>query len=118
MGLAGGALQTAIAFAAGLSFVAFGYGQGDLGGLVVESDFNNFFPQFSSPIHFGSIVATWNIGCFVGAFFTIFLGDRLGRKGTVVTGLVLETIGKIIQCSSFGIGQYVAGRMIAGIGNG
>ena len=62
--------------------------------------------------------ATWNIGCFVGAFFTIFLGDRLGRKGTVITGLILETVGKIIQCSSFGIGQYVAGRMVAGIGNG
>ncbi|KAK5163439.1 uncharacterized protein LTR77_010621 [Saxophila tyrrhenica] len=118
MGLAGTALQTAIAVAAGLSFVAFGYGQGDVGGLIVESTFMNYFPSFETPIYAGSVIATWNIGCFVGAFFTIFLGDRLGRKGTVVTGLICETIGKIIQCSSFGIGQYVAGRMIAGIGNG
>jgi MFS family permease len=118
MGLAGGALQTAIAVTAGLSFVAFGYGQGDVGGYFIEDGFREYFPQFSVAIDAGAIISTWNIGCFIGAFVTIFLGDRLGRKGTVITGLVIETIGKIIQCSSFGIGQYVAGRMIAGIGNG
>ena len=128
MGLAGTALQTAIAVTAGLCFVAFGYGQGDVGGLLIEESFMNYFPDLNpatKPVsasryanYTGAIVSTWNIGCFVGAFFVIFIGDRLGRKGTVVTGLVIETIGKIIQCSSFGVGQYIAGRLIAGFGNG
>ena len=128
MGLAGGALQTAVAVAAGLSLVAFGYGQGDVGGLIVENSFVNYFATLNpatKPVNLqkysidtGAVIATWNIGCFVGALFVIFLSDRLGRKGTVITGLVIETIGKIIQCTSFGIGQYVAGRMVAGIGNG
>jgi MFS family permease len=99
-----------------------------VGGLIIEESFMNYFPALNpatKPVSLlryatntGSIIGTWNIGCFVGAFFVIFLGDRLGRKGTVITGLVLETVGKIIQCSSFGIGQYIAGRLIAGIGNG
>jgi MFS family permease len=66
----------------------------------------------------GVVVSTWNIGCFVGAFLTIFLGDRLGRKGTIILGLTMETIGKLIQVSSFSLGQYIAGRVVAGVGNG
>jgi MFS family permease len=128
MGLSGPSLQFAIALTAGLSFVAFGYGQGDVGGLLVEKSFMDYFPVFdptTKPVNLtkyaldtGAIIATWNIGCFIGALFVIFLSNWLGRKGTVLTGLVLETIGKIIQCSSFGVGQYIAGRFIAGFGNG
>lgn len=128
MGLSGGALQFAVTLTAGLCFVAFGYGQGDVGGLIVEPSFMDFFPEFNpntKPIDLqryatnsGTIIATWNLGCFVGAFFVIFLGNWLGRKGTVMVGLVFETIGKIVQCTSFGIGQYIAGRVIAGFGNG
>ena len=89
--------------------------------------FGSYFPQFNVQLHpgvfhvaqlNGVVVATWNLGCFVGAFVTIFLSDRLGRKRTIILGLVLETIGKIIQASSFGLGQYIAGRVIAGVGNG
>ena len=127
MGLAGPALRTAIGIVAGLCFIAFGYGQGDIGGLMIEDTFNQFFPQFAVALHVGSyhtallsgvVVSTWNIGCFVGAFLTIFLGDRLGRKGTIILGLTLETIGKLVQVSSFSLGQYIAGRVIAGVGNG
>lgn len=128
MGLSGRALQFAVALTAGLCFVAFGYGQGDVGGLMVEPSFMHFFPQFdpaTKPVNLlryaansGTTIATWNIGCFAGAFCVIFLGNWLGRRGTIIIGLVLETIGKIIQCSSFSLGQYIAGRLIAGIGNG
>lgn len=128
MGMSGPALHTAIGLTAGLCFVAFGYGQGDIGGLLIQSTFGDYFPQFDVNKHPGHeehasvlngvVVATWNIGCFVGAFFTIFCGDRLGRKGTIILGLVLETIGKIIQATSFSLGQYIAGRFVAGVGNG
>jgi len=66
----------------------------------------------------GAVIAAWNIGCFVSAMATIFLGDILGRKKILMIGIVTMAIGKIIQCSSYGIGQYIAGRVIAGIGNG
>lgn len=66
----------------------------------------------------GITVATWNIGCFVSAIITIFLGDVLGRKKTLLLGIILMSVGKIIQCSSYSYGQYIAGRFIAGFGNG
>ena len=127
MGLSGPALRTAIGITAGLCFVAFGYGQGDIGGLMITDTFSRFYPSFAVSIHphsyhaalmAGVVVGTWNLGCFVGALMTIFLGDRLGRKGTIIVGLVLETVGKIIQVSSFSLGQYIAGRVVAGMGNG
>ena len=127
MGLAGPALRTAIGLVAGLCFVAFGYGQGDIGGLLILDSFGEFFPNFSVALHphsysvfalAGAIVALWNLGCFVGAFLTIFLGDRLGRKRTIIVGLVIELIGKLLQITTFSEGQYIAGRIIAGVGNG
>lgn len=126
MGLAGTALRTAITIVAGLSFVAFGYGQGDIGGLMIVEDFEKFFPQFAvslfptypTALMSGVVVATWNLGCFAGAFMTIFVGDRLGRKRTIMLGLAIETIGKLFQVSTFSLGQYIAGRVIAGVGNG
>lgn len=132
MGLAGPALRTAIGVTAGLCFLAFGYGQGDIGGLMVQKAFRNDFLLFGGPpleeangaqlkhqgIMDGVTVACWNIGCFIGAFMTIFLSDRLGRRGSILVGCIVEAIGKLIQVTSFGIGQYMAGRVIAGIGNG
>lgn len=132
MGLAGPALRTAIAITAGLCFLAFGYGQGDIGGLMVQKDFRENFLAFGvtvtseasagqlrhQGIMDGVTVACWNIGSFIGAVMTIFASDRLGRKGSIIVGLVVETIGKLIQVTSYGVGQYMAGRVIAGIGNG
>jgi hypothetical protein len=54
----------------------------------------------------------------VSAILTIFIGDRLGRKRTIFAGLTFLLIGEIIQCSSFSYGQFLAGRAIAGFGNG
>ena len=42
----------------------------------------------------------------------------LGRKGCIIVGLTVELIGKIVQTTSFSFGQYIAGRFIAGVGNG
>jgi MFS family permease len=58
------------------------------------------------------------LGCLVGAGLLIFLSNILGRRGSIVYGLVLEIIGRVVQTSSFSPGQYIAGRFIAGLGNG
>jgi len=127
MGLSGPGLRFAIGLCAGLSFVAFGYGQGDIGGLMIMETFREKFPSFdamgnpgvySYALMSGVVVASWNIGCFVGALLTVVIGDMLGRKGSALLGLSIEVAGKIIQCTSYGLGQYIAGRVIAGLGNG
>jgi MFS family permease len=126
MGLSGPALRTAIGLVAGLCFLSFGYGQGDIGGLMVMPAFRQKFPQIDQEAHLnihtanldGITVAMWNLGCFVGAMLTIFLGDVFGRKRSIMIGLIGMIIGKILQTSSFSLGQFMVGRIIAGLGNG
>jgi len=70
LGLRGSRLRTAIALAAGLCFVAFGYGQSDFGGLLTVSSFRERFPEIDTSGRLSSHVAviqgvtnaTWNIG--------------------------------------------------------
>ncbi|KAJ9661235.1 hypothetical protein H2201_006594 [Coniosporium apollinis] len=64
------------------------------------------------------MVASWNIGCFISAILAIWLGDILGRRKTIFVGLFIMGIGEIIQASSYSLGQFIAGRVIAGFGNG
>lgn len=93
--------------------------------MLVEN-FREMFPQMdavSTPtLHVastaGAVIGSWNLGCLVGAVFTFFLCNVLGRKGCIIAGLAVEIIGKIVQCSSFTLGQYIAGRVISGVGNG
>jgi hypothetical protein len=61
-------------------------------------------------------VGTWNLGCFASAILTIFIGDYLGRRKTLMLGLSFWVAGEIIQCSSFSFGQFIAGRAVAGFG--
>jgi MFS family permease len=66
----------------------------------------------------GTVIGSWNLGCLVGAVFTFFLCNLLGRKGCIIAGLSIEIVGKLIQCTSFTLGQYIAGRVVSGVGNG
>ena len=64
------------------------------------------------------MVAIYDIGCFLGACFSVWFGEAYGRKKTVLLGTSIMTIGAIIQVASFGVPQMIVGRIIAGIGNG
>ncbi|KAL9086829.1 MAG: hypothetical protein Q9165_006976 [Trypethelium subeluteriae] len=104
----------------------FGYDQGDMGGLITIGAFRRTFPQIDTigftDLHTAQVqgitVASWNIGCFVSAILTIFIGDILGRKKTIILGISILLLGEIIQASSYSLGQLIAGRVIAGFGNG
>lgn len=93
---------------------------------MLVDDFRRMFPQMDArttpTLHVatinGAVVGSWNLGCLAGAVFTFFLCNILGRKGCIIAGLAVEIVGKIIQCSSFSLGQYIAGRVISGVGNG
>lgn len=93
--------------------------------MLVEN-FRETFPQIDAygiltlEVHLrtGTVIGSWNLGCLAGAVFTFFLCNLLGRKGCIITGLTIEIIGKLIQCSSFSLGQYIVGRVVSGIGNG
>jgi len=127
LGLRGPALSRAIGVVSGLCFLLYGFDQGLLGGFMTLASFLNQFPESAVPTYPGNLqvannlgltVGIWNLGCLVSAVVAIFIGDRLGRKKIVFTGLLLLLVGEIIQCTAFHWGQFVAGRFIAGLGNG
>ncbi|KAH7115921.1 hypothetical protein B0J11DRAFT_113492 [Dendryphion nanum] len=126
LGLRGKSLATVISVVCGLCFLCFGYAQGVVGGLLTVPAFLARFPQIDTINNSsarnarlqGITVGTWNLGCFASAILTIFIGDYLGRRKTLMLGLAIWVIGEIVQCTSYSFGQFIAGRFIAGFGNG
>lgn len=98
-----------------------------MGGLLTLGSFNAVFPSidvdasprpnYTSTIQ-GITVASYNLGCFLGAVATIWIGDYLGRRKTIFIGSAIMVVGAALQCSSFSLGQLIAGRVITGLGNG
>ena len=58
------------------------------------------------------------IGCLIGALSNLWIGDKLGRRRTIVLGGVIMIIGAILQATSFGYAQMVVARIVTGLGNG
>lgn len=63
-------------------------------------------------------MASYNLGCFIGAIITIFIGDILGRRRMIFLGSSIMIVGAVLQASAFSLGQLIAGRVITGFGNG
>ncbi|KAH0385417.1 general substrate transporter, partial [Aureobasidium melanogenum] len=129
-GLTGTNLNIAVGIIAGLDFLLFGYDQGVMGGLLTLKSFNRTFPEidvdfpphgrssaYTSTIQ-GISVASYNLGCFVGALATIWIGDWLGRRKTIFLGSAIMVVGATLQTSAFALAHLIVGRIITGIGNG
>jgi MFS family permease len=91
--------------------------QGVLGGLVAQPSFLDAIGNPSSSF-LGTIVALYNIGCLVGCMVAAVWGNVFGRRKTIFWGCSIMVVGAIIQASTFGAGQLIAGRLISGVGNG
>ena len=124
LGLKDQTLHNMISFLAGMGFLLFGYDQGVMGSLLTLPAFRNTFESIDTikyPEHAtfqGFVIAVYEIGCLAGAVSTMYLGDMLGRRKTILIGCCIMIVGAVIQCSSFSVGQLIAGRIITGIGNG
>lgn len=62
----------------------------------------------------GAIVASMPAGSLIGALSVTYLGDKLGRKKTIILAGLFWVIGSILQCASINRGMLVVGRIIAG----
>lgn len=101
-----------------------------MGGLLTLPSFLARFPEinvqnpplgsssgFASNLQ-GITVGGYTLGCFFGAVATIWLGNLLGRKWTIIVGSSIMVVGAAIQAGSFSLGQLIASRLITGFGNG
>lgn len=124
LGFKGQKLHNMISFLAGMGFLLFGYDQGVMGSLLTLPTFRNTFDSINTTKYpdratfQGFVIAVYEIGCLAGAVSTMYFGDKLGRRKTIFIGCCIMIIGAAIQCSSFSVGQLIAGRIVTGIGNG
>jgi MFS family permease len=145
-GLKGGWLTFWVTVACATDMMLFGYDQGVFGGVVVTSDFLDTLqlngktsliatvtaiydiglcPGGDGPLAVHRIgdddlcivlVADLHAGCFVGAIAAVVIGERLGRKKTILLGTSIMALGAILQIAAFNVPVMIVGRIIAGIG--
>ncbi|KAJ5613822.1 hypothetical protein N7528_007476 [Penicillium herquei] len=113
----GKALQFRITAACGAGFLLFGYDQGVFGGLIDSDLFLRTFGNPNATIQ-GQIVATYDIGCIIGTLTSMFVGDKLGRRRSILIGCCILLVGAVLQTASYSLAQLIVGRVVAGVGNG
>lgn len=101
-----------------------------MGGILTLPIFLNQFPDINPDLatdpsdaskrstYQGIAVASYNLGCFIGAIITIFIGNHLGRRKMIFLGTSIMIIGAILQSSAFTLEHFIIGRIITGLGNG
>ena len=77
-----------------------GYDQGVFGGLLANPSFQQRFNNPDTTIQ-GQIVSTYTLGCIFGAIMSIFAGDVLGRRRSVILGCTFLTIGGLLQATAY-----------------
>ncbi|KAI0837845.1 putative MFS sugar transporter [Hypoxylon sp. FL0890] len=94
-----------------------GYDTGSIGAIT-------HMPQFSKSV--GELSAsmlgiTVSMIMLTGTFPSMFAGhfaDKYGRISVIIPGALLFGVGALVQGTSHSIGQFIAGRAIAGFGQG
>jgi sugar porter (SP) family MFS transporter len=106
-----------ITVACSFGFALFGYDSSLMSGVLANKQFKSQFNYPDTTLE-GQITSAFDLGCFVTAVITSIIGNKWSRRSTIMIGCSIHIIGGIIQCSSYTIGQLIAGRLIAGFGNG
>lgn len=61
-----------------------------------------------------TVTAIYDVGCFFGAILAFTVGERLGRKKSILLGTAIMAIGTILQASSYSLAQMFVGRIVLG----
>jgi len=86
-----------------------------MGGIINNAPFKETFHD-PSPSLLGTIVAIYEIGCFVGSLITALVGERLGRRMSILTGAIIMLGGAGMQAGVSAAGPMIAARVISGLG--
>ncbi|KAI1275630.1 general substrate transporter [Xylaria sp. FL0933] len=119
-GLKGKWLTFWITVACATDMSLFGYDQGVFSGVVITQNYldvhNLNGPEKTNILSI--VTSIYTIGCFLGAVLAFSVGEKLGRRKTVIIGTVIMTIGAILQTSSFSVPHMIVARIVTGTGNG
>ncbi|KAE9394052.1 general substrate transporter [Gymnopus androsaceus JB14] len=116
-GMTGAKLNLWVAVACTTAMTLFGYDQGVFGGIIVTESFLQTMGNPDSGLQ-GTIVSLYDIGCFVGAMATMAFAERYGRKKWLIFGVVIMSVGAVLQATAFSVAHMIVARLITGVGNG
>jgi MFS family permease len=60
------------------------------------------------------VIAIFEIGSAAGALSCLFIGDKLGRRKTMMLAGTIATVGIIIQATTYSLAQILVGRTVTG----
>ncbi|EXJ72882.1 uncharacterized protein A1O5_04030 [Cladophialophora psammophila CBS 110553] len=115
--LRGPPLSWAITLCCASAYLLYGYDEGVVGGLVSQPSFLDALGNPGSG-YLGTIIALYDVGCMIGCVTAAIVGFKVGRRYVIFGGCMVMIVGAAIQTSTHGAGQFIAGRIICGIGNG
>lgn len=73
-----------------------------MSGIITAPEFNREIPETKDNSTMqGFVTAIYEIGCLVGAVFVLFVGERLGRRRSIMTGAFIMIAGVIIQVTAY-----------------
>jgi MFS family permease len=115
-GITGRRLLFWITFACSTDMLMFGYDQAVFSGVIVTEDFLVLHDLVgpSKTNMLSTVTAIYDIGCFIGAIGAFTLGERLGRKKTIIVGTLIMAVGTVLMASSFSLPQMFVGRIVLG----
>ncbi|KAF5023732.1 hypothetical protein F66182_4206 [Fusarium sp. NRRL 66182] len=108
--------QFLVAVFASLGSLLYGYDLGVIAEVIASGNFKSKFGD--DPNAIGAVVSIFTGGAFFGAMFAGDLGDRLGRKWTIMIGALVFILGGALQTAAEHIDYLYAGRCLAGVGVG
>ena len=92
--------------------------------LLTLETFERTFPQVvvddAHPNHAtlqSFVVAVYELGCLLGALTNLWLGDKIGRRKTIMLGGIIMIVGAILQTASISYAMLVVARIVTGVGN-
>ena len=73
-----------------------------MSGIITAPEFNAAIPETkdNSTIQ-GFVTAIYEVGCLVGAIFILCMGDRMGRRYSIMLGGIVMILGTTIQVCTF-----------------
>ena len=94
-----------------------------MSGIINAAPFNDVFTATKNNSTMqGTVTALYEIGCLIGALFTLTVGDHTGRRRIILAGAAIMIVGVIIQVTSqvghVPLAQFIVGRIVTGVGNG